>query len=112
MHRYVKEKRAHQLEDCASNIEQLELNIKQVNGNIEASRDTIAGIDKEINASGASVANYRENVRVRKLAKEIKDTQAEIGSYDMEEAARARRNFQDKYGPAKEKENDLHTQVS
>jgi DNA repair protein RAD50 len=72
----------------------------------------VKAIEKEINASGASVANYRENIRVRKLAKEIRDTQTEIDSYDMEEAARARRNFQDKYGPAKERENALHTSVS
>lgn len=71
----------------------------------------VKAIDKEINASGASLANYRENVRVRKLVKEIIDTQTEIDSHDMEEAGRARRNFEAKYGPAKEKENALHTSV-
>lgn len=110
--RYVKDKRARELEECANKIEQYELDIQQVNKRIEESREVVKAIDKEINASGASVANYRENIRVRKLAKEIKDTQAEIDSHDMDEAARARRNFQDKYGPAKEKENALQTSYS
>lgn len=108
----MKDKRARELEECANKIEQYELDIQQVNKRIEESREVVKAIDKEINASGASVANYRENIRVRKLAKEIKDTQAEIDSHDMDEAARARRNFQDKYGPAKEKENALQTSVS
>lgn len=72
----------------------------------------IAKIEKEINESGASVANYRDNIRVRKLRKEIAETQTEIDSHDMEDAARARRNFQEKYAIAKEKENNLHTAVS
>jgi DNA repair protein RAD50 len=108
----VKDKRARELEDCASNIEQYELDIQQLNQRVEESREVVKAIDKEINASGASLANYRENIRVRKLAKDIRDTQAEIDSHDMEEAARARRNFEAKYGPAKEKENTLHTSVS
>jgi DNA repair protein RAD50 len=108
----VKEKRARELENCAADIEQHELDIQQINKHIEESREVVKAIDKEIHASGASVANYRENVRVRKIAKEIRDTQAEINSYDMEEAGRARRNFQEKYGPAKEKENALQTSVS
>jgi DNA repair protein RAD50 len=107
----VKDKRARELEDCAHNIEQCELDIQQLNQRIEESREVVKAIDKEINASGASLANYRENVRVRKLVKEITDTQTEIDSHDMEEAGRARRNFEAKYGPAKEKENALHTSV-
>lgn len=49
---------------------------------------------------------------VQKLTRDIANTQAEIDSYDMEEAAKARRNFQDKYEPAKEKEDKLGKAVS
>jgi DNA repair protein RAD50 len=49
---------------------------------------------------------------VQKLTRDIASTQAEIDSYDMEEAAKARRNFQDKYEPAKEKEDKLGKAVS
>ncbi|RDB18009.1 DNA repair protein rad50 [Hypsizygus marmoreus] len=110
--RYVKERRGRQLEECAQNIEQHDIELRRLSDDIDAAREAIKEIDKEINASGASVANYRDNIRVRKLAKEIIDTQTEIDSHDMEEAAKARRNFEEKYGKAKEKENALHTAYS
>lgn len=109
--RYVKEKRGRQLEECAQNIEHRDAELLELNEKIDAAREIIAKIEKEINESGASVANYHNNIRVRKLRKEIAETQAEIDSHDMEDAARARRNFQEKYAIAKEKENNLHTSV-
>jgi hypothetical protein len=57
------------------------------------------------------MATLRENIRVRKLAQEIKKLQAEIDSEDIDGAAKAKRNFHEKYGPAKEKENKLQTAV-
>ncbi|KAG6854661.1 hypothetical protein C0991_003309 [Blastosporella zonata] len=110
--RYVKDRRARQLTECAQNIEHSDGEIRRFTEEIEAARASIAAIDKEINASGASVANYRDNIRVRKLAKEIIETQAEMDSYDMDEAAKAKRNFEEKYPKAKEKENKLHTEYS
>lgn len=86
--------------------------IHELNSRIEAIREVISNIDKEINESGASVANLRENIRVRKLVDDIEKTQTEIDSYDMEEAARARRNFEEKYNLAKQKETDLQATVS
>lgn len=111
-HRYAREKRAHLLEECAEKVEQHDNVLQDIGHNIEAVREVIAKIDKEINESGASVANLRENIRVRKLSRDITETQAEIDSHDMEEAARARRNFQEKYNVAKDKENELQTSVA
>ena len=108
----MKDRRGRKLEECAENIELHDAQVKDLSGKIDAIREAIREIDKEINASGASVANLRDNIRARKLAKEIGETQAEIDSYDMEEAAKARRNFEKKYGKAKKKENSLHTSVS
>ena len=72
----------------------------------------IEKIDKEINESGASQASLRENIRVRKMQKEIVEIQSEIDKVDMEEIARSRRAFKDQYKPAKEKETELQGQVS
>ena len=72
----------------------------------------MAEIDKEINESGASMANLRENIRVRKLVRAIEATQTEIDSFDMEEAAKARRTFKEKYDDEKERENEMHTKVT
>lgn len=110
--RYVKDRRARQLTECVQNIEHRDAEIKRLSEDIETARTTIAEIEKEINASGASVANYRDNIRVRKLAKEIIETQTEMDACDMDGAAKAERNFQEKYPQMKERENRLHTNVS
>lgn len=57
------------------------------------------------------MANLRENLRVRKLVKDIAATAEEIATYDMEEAAKARRNFQEKYNVEKEKETQKQSDV-
>ncbi|KAG5639217.1 hypothetical protein H0H81_005696 [Sphagnurus paluster] len=106
------DRRARQLDECVQKLEIHDAELKRLTENIDQVRETIKDIDKEINASGASVANYRDNIRVRKLAKDILETQAEIDSHDMDQAAKAKRNFEDKYSKAKEKENQLHTSYS
>lgn len=67
----------------------------------------ISSIDKEINQSGATISNLRDNIIVQKLNIDIAKIQSEIDSYDMEEAAKARRNYNDKYEPAKKREDKL-----
>lgn len=77
----------------------------------EEVRQAISLIEKEINESGASMANLRANIRVRKLQRDIAATEAEISAYDMEEAARAKRIFQEKYQAEKQKETELQSKV-
>lgn len=108
----MKEKRGRDLEECGTKIENSNAEIAELTEKIEAIREAVGNLEKEINESGASVASLRENLRIRKLAKDIQDTQTEIDSCDMEEAAKARRNFANQWGPAKEKENGLHTAAS
>jgi DNA repair protein RAD50 len=72
----------------------------------------MAKIDKEISESGSTIANLRENLRVRKIEKEIKKTREEIASYDMEEAAKAKRNFESKWDVVKKREDELKAAVS
>ena len=78
---------------------------------IEDVRRDIAAIDKEINESGATMSNLRDNIIVRKLKEKVEAIDKEIASYDMEEAAKARRNYEDKYQPAKAKEQKLNEVV-
>lgn len=109
--RYVREKRARLLKDAISQIEDLHAEIQQFNSQLEAARTTIGGIEKEIHESGASMANLRENIRVRKLVKDIATTQAQIDTYDMEEAAKAKRIFQEKYQKEKDRETEMQSKV-
>jgi len=85
--------------------------LQELNNQLEASREIISGIEKEIHESGASLSNLRDNIIARNLAKDIAKTQAEINSYDMEEAGKARRNYDEKYEPAKQREKQLHEAV-
>ena len=78
---------------------------------LETARGTIAVIDREVNESNASMTNLRENIRVRKLEKEIETTQAEIDAMDMEEAAKARRQFDLKYNLEKQRETEMQSKV-
>lgn len=87
------------------------MELQDLNKQLNGIREVITEIQKEVNESGASVANLRDNIRARKLVKEIGEVQAEIDSHDIEEMARARRNFDEKYKLAKEKEDNLRVEV-
>ncbi|KAI0345847.1 hypothetical protein BDW22DRAFT_1353452 [Trametopsis cervina] len=110
--RYVREKRGRRLRECSEQIEELESAIGKLSAELEDTRATISSIDKEISESGAFVGNLRENMRVRKLIKDIATTQAEIAKYDLDEAAKAKRIFDEKYGVEKQKETDLHAECA
>lgn len=109
--RYIREKRSRQLKECEQRITEHESRISQLTADTESTRNTIGVIDKEVNESNASMTNLRENIRVRKLAKEIDATQAEIDAMDMEEAAKARRQFDLKYNLEKQRETEMQSKV-
>ncbi|KAF7365212.1 DNA repair protein rad50 [Mycena venus] len=106
---YVRNKREQKRQETADKSEEVEVEIKELELNLEAARQVIKTIEKEINQSGSYMATLRENIRVRKLMAEIKELQAAIDKEDIEGAAKAKRNFQEKYSPAKEKETKLQT---
>ncbi|KAJ6584989.1 hypothetical protein B0H19DRAFT_405342 [Mycena capillaripes] len=109
---YVRGRRDQHRQDCIEKSEEVEAEIKELEGNLEAKRQVIKTIEKEINESGSYMATLRENIRVRKLMREIKEFQAAIDAEDIDGAAKAKRNFQEKYGVSKEKENKLQTSYS
>lgn len=92
-------------------VKELNSELQDLDKQLGVVREIITDIQKEINESGASVANLRDNIRARRLIKEIGEVQAEIESHDMEEMAKARRNFEEKYKLAKEKEDNLRVEV-
>lgn len=110
--RYIREKRAHLLVECADKIEQFEQDIKDLVTNIENARDAIAKIDREISESGSLMANLHGNIRIRKLSRDIAATQAEIDSCDMEGAAKAKRNFEDRYQVEKQRETEMQSKYA
>lgn len=108
---YVRNKRDQKRQECADKSEEVEAEIAQLEKKLEAVRVVIKAMEKEINESGSSQAILRENIRVRKMVKEIKDTQAKIDGEDLDGAAKAKRNFEEKYNVYKTKETNLQTSV-
>ena len=99
------------LTECSGKIEHYEGEITELGIKIESVRETVATIDREINESGSSVSRLRDNIRMRKLVKDIDATQAEIDSYDMEAAAKAKRTFEDRYQVEKQRETEMQSKV-
>jgi hypothetical protein len=67
--------------------------------------------EKEIHESDSFLTNLRENERLRRLRKSIDENKVKIDAFDMEEAARARRQFDDKYAVEKKREGDMEAEV-
>ncbi|KAI6096209.1 hypothetical protein EV401DRAFT_1143963 [Pisolithus croceorrhizus] len=110
--RYVREERGLLLAECAGKIERYQSEIQEISIKVENIRENIAKIDKEINESGSSISNLRDNLRIRKLVKDVAATQADIDSYDMESAAKAKRTFEDRYQAEKQKETDMQSKYA
>lgn len=110
--RYVREKRDDRLQQCNEKVVETGREIEELSDRIEALRTVIAKIDKEISESGTTTANLRENLRIRRAEQEIRKAKAEVEKYDLEDAARAKAQFQAKFKGMKEEEHKLQTKVS
>ncbi|KAJ3521830.1 hypothetical protein NMY22_g12151 [Coprinellus aureogranulatus] len=108
--RYVKEKRGRGLDECLLNISQCEQEIDEANARLEDCRSRIKAVEKQISDAGASNANLRENIRIRKLRANIAKWENEMKSLDVVEAAKARQNFDDNWPKMKDRENQLNTE--
>lgn len=64
-----------------------------------------------MSAAGADLANLRENFRLRKLQREIQETKDVIKSLKLEEASKAKEQFEEKWGKAKAAENEAQARV-
>ncbi|KAK0221652.1 P-loop containing nucleoside triphosphate hydrolase protein [Armillaria fumosa] len=110
--RYVMQRRAQKLTENERRSEQADLEIKECMDSLQKCRESITQLDREIGGGDAKRANLQENIRIRQLARQVKDIQDKIDGLDLEAAARARRNFEEKYGPEKEKEQKLQASYS
>ncbi|KAI0670775.1 hypothetical protein C8Q78DRAFT_1078750 [Trametes maxima] len=110
--RYVRDKRSRRLKENTEQIEQQEERVQELALKLESVRATVSEIDREINEAGVTMANLRENIRVRRLMRELAATQAELDAIDMEEAAKAKRIWTEKWNVEKQKETDLQTKYS
>ena len=99
------------LEQCETEISDAEDEIADRERTIEEIRESVSKCEKEIHESDSFLANLRENERLRRLRKSIEENKTKIDAFDMEEAARARRQFDDKYALEKKREGDMEAEV-
>ena len=93
-------------------MEDLEEGVKQLEASIATTRARKAQLEKEMNDGGAYLVKLHQNRRLRKTKREIEEVEEQISKMDMEEAFKARRNFDDKFRAEKERETQLHSKVS
>ncbi|KAI0322043.1 AAA domain-containing protein [Amylostereum chailletii] len=105
--RYIREKRARKLQECTEKIERYESQISDHGVELDRIRKLKAQIEKEVNEGGASLASLRENLRIRKLLRDIATADQELEMHDMEEMAKAKRTFDIQYPIKKQEETNL-----
>lgn len=93
-----------QISECSAEL-------ARMNEKLENIRNDIAHISKQVNESGAASSRLRENIRLRKLIRQIAKITEEIASHDMEQAATARRNFDEQYNREKARETEMQSRV-
>lgn len=79
---------------------------------VEQKRSRLTAVEKEINEGGATLARFQNNKRLRKLRADLVKVKTEIDKYDLEEAARAKRNFEKAFPEMEAKYNALKDKVS
>ncbi|GJJ13191.1 hypothetical protein Clacol_007442 [Clathrus columnatus] len=105
---YEKKRLGRKLIEVIRQTDDIESRIADAQKGIEKAREECRITEREIDASGATLANLRENARFRKLTKELKHIIDEIASLDIEEAAKAKRQFETKWATAQEREQNLN----
>lgn len=109
--RYVRGRRAKLLEQSIAGIAETEEKIANCEHTVEEMRVSVSKREKEIHESDSFLSNLRENERLRRLRKAIEENKTKIDAFDMEEAARARRQFDEKYTEEKKREGDMEAEV-
>ncbi|KAI0755005.1 hypothetical protein C8Q80DRAFT_404011 [Daedaleopsis nitida] len=104
-----KEKITRRLKELNELIEERETEVQEQALKLEQVRAKLSDIDREINEAGMTMANLRENLRFRRLKRDLAATEAQLDAIDMDEAAKAKRIWTEKWNVEKQKETDLQT---
>jgi DNA repair protein RAD50 len=89
----------------------MEQEVAELTEDADGAQKLVNDLSGDIASGGSTMANIRENLRVRRLQAEIDATQAEIDTYDLNSAAQAKQNFEDRYAQLKKREDNLHGEV-
>ncbi|KAF8322507.1 hypothetical protein DL93DRAFT_2123877 [Clavulina sp. PMI_390] len=90
-------RRARELQKCEDRLVAAEKAIADAELEARKKSEELAAVTKQEHEGGATFARYNDNLRLRRLRAKLEQLQAEHASYDMDEAARAKRNFEKKW---------------
>lgn len=110
--RYIRNGSGGLLQQCEEKIESFEESIKDHESQLEEIRASVSKFEKEIAESDTFLSKLRDNERIRSLRKEMKETQEKIDAFDIEEAAKARRQFDTKYTAERKREGEMEAEVA
>jgi DNA repair protein RAD50 len=108
---YERQRLNRKLEECSQQVEEIQSRISEASLEVENIREAIRVIDRDINRGGSMQAALRENARFRKLKRDVGKIDRDIGELDIEEAAKAKRNFETKWSQAQQRATDLMNAV-
>lgn len=74
-------------------------------------REEVETLGQEVSSANSTLSTLKDNIRLRKLKKDIAVTEAEMAALDLEEASKARQQFDEKYTRAKAAEEDTTRKV-
>ncbi|TBU46351.1 hypothetical protein BD309DRAFT_1078711 [Dichomitus squalens] len=112
LYRNSKEKIGQRVRELNELIDEKELEVREQALTLEQIRAKLGDIDKEISEAAVTLANLRENIRFRRLKRDLAATEAELDAIDMEEAAKAKRIWTEKWNVEKQKETELQTKYA
>ncbi|GHJ86488.1 hypothetical protein NliqN6_2890 [Naganishia liquefaciens] len=108
MRRYEDAEGDKSLEASEKAVRDLEHQIAQLDNDISDLQQEIANLRNDHASSDQRAQNIDNNIAFRTAIKQIKDLQTEIESIDLEEAARAKQQFDTKYQKAERERTELY----
>ena len=107
----MKTRRARELKKCEDRLTEIESVIVEINETIHQRSDELAAVTRQEHEGGATYARYKDNLHLRRSRTKLVQLQTELASYDMEEAAHAKRNFEKTYPKMQKRLEELKDRV-
>lgn len=96
------------LQEAENKLADIENRLGDLNQELNETQEQIDQFQQEILLNQVTMNNLQKNLNLRKLVRTIEETQAEMAKLDIEETAKARRNFDTQFAELEEKETSYH----
>ncbi|KAG9004630.1 DNA repair protein rad50 [Tulasnella sp. JGI-2019a] len=110
--KYVSEDSAQKLVTFTKNAAELEVHVNKTVSSIEAKRADMSAKEAEVNQGEARRSSLENNQRWRRIKRRIEETEIELESLPMEEAAESKRDFDVKYDAMQRRERDIKAKIA